>query len=55
MGKGIAHDWLPEGWVRYWEGWSGSIEMVDVDKRMTISYVIYKMRIRDICSERTGE
>ncbi|PGH02319.1 hypothetical protein AJ79_07658 [Helicocarpus griseus UAMH5409] len=35
---------IPEGRVCYWGGWGGSIIMMDLDKRLTICYVMNKMR-----------
>ena len=36
--------WLPtEGRICFWGGWGGSIIVVDLDRRMTLSYVMNKM------------
>ncbi|RCI12694.1 hypothetical protein L249_0666 [Ophiocordyceps polyrhachis-furcata BCC 54312] len=38
-----VHTFLPEGRVHFWGGWGGSFIAVDLDRRMTISYVMNKM------------
>ena len=35
--------YLPEGKVCTWGGWGGSIIVVDLDHRMTVSYVMNRM------------
>ncbi|RGP62921.1 beta-lactamase [Fusarium sporotrichioides] len=39
----VALDWLPEGNVCFWGGWGGSFVVMDLDRRMTISYTMNKM------------
>ena len=34
---------LPEGRICYWGGWGGSVIIMDLDRRMTISYMMNKM------------
>jgi CubicO group peptidase (beta-lactamase class C family) len=47
MGYGLRHPqtmaYIPEGRVCAWGGWGGSAILVDVDRRVTISYVMNKM------------
>lgn len=41
---GSVADWLPaEGRLCFWGGWGGSVGIMDVDRRVTISYVMNKM------------
>ena len=35
--------WLPAGRVCWWGGWGGSIGLVDMDRQMTITYVMNRM------------
>jgi hypothetical protein len=35
--------WIPEGRVAYWGGWGGSMAIMDLDRRLTISYVMNNM------------
>ncbi|GME38921.1 Beta-lactamase [Neofusicoccum parvum] len=35
--------WLPEGRLCFWGGWGGSLGIVDVDRKVTISFVMNKM------------
>jgi CubicO group peptidase (beta-lactamase class C family) len=35
--------WVPEGRIAYWGGWGGSMAIVDLDRRMTIVYVMNRM------------
>ncbi|MEV5761842.1 serine hydrolase domain-containing protein [Streptomyces tendae] len=35
--------WIPDGRVAFWGGWGGSMIIADLDRRMTISYVMNKM------------
>lgn len=42
-GDTIVDDWLPSGRVCFWGGWGGSIIIMDLDRRVTISYVMDKM------------
>ena len=46
MGYALTSDavpYLPDGRVAYWGGWGGSVIIVDLDRRMTISYVMNRM------------
>jgi CubicO group peptidase (beta-lactamase class C family) len=43
---------IPEGRVCYWGGWGGSIIIMDVDKQLTIGYVMNKMSPETLGSER---
>ncbi|TRW89137.1 beta-lactamase family protein [Mycolicibacterium sp. 018/SC-01/001] len=35
--------WIPEGRVAFWGGWGGSMLIVDLDRKITISYVMNRM------------
>lgn len=35
--------WIPEGRIAFWGGWGGSMAIMDLDRRMTISYVMNDM------------
>lgn len=47
IGYGLKHPetyaYLPDGRVCFWGGWGGSIIIVDLDKQMTISYMMNRM------------
>lgn len=48
-------NWMPEGRVCFWGGLGGSIVIMDVDRRMTISYVMNKMENVGIGNYRTKQ
>ncbi|MGW0574227.1 hypothetical protein [Streptomyces tauricus] len=35
--------WIPDGRVAFWGGWGGSMAVMDLDRRMTISYFMNNM------------
>jgi CubicO group peptidase (beta-lactamase class C family) len=35
--------YLPEGRVAFWGGWGGSVIVMDLDRRLTISYMMNRM------------
>ena len=35
--------YIPEGRTFYWGGWGGSMIIMDLDRRLTISYMMNKM------------
>ncbi|RDG37087.1 serine hydrolase [Streptomyces corynorhini] len=35
--------WIPDGRIAFWGGWGGSMAIMDLDRRMTISYVMHNM------------
>lgn len=47
IGYGLPHPqttpYLPDGRVCYWGGWGGSAIIVDLDRRMTIAYMMNRM------------
>jgi len=46
MGFGINHEKLPltpSARTLYWFGWGGSMGIIDLDERLTISYAMNKM------------
>ncbi|GAB2833251.1 serine hydrolase domain-containing protein [Streptomyces daliensis] len=47
--------WLPDGRICFWGGWGGSVIIMDLDRRLTISYVMNKMGAGIIGSERSAE
>jgi CubicO group peptidase (beta-lactamase class C family) len=46
--------WLPEGQVAFWGGWGGSMAILDLDRRMTISYVMNNMGTDILGSDRAA-
>ena len=40
---GVGYSLLPEGRVCCWGGAGGSLVIIDVDRRMTLAYVMNKM------------
>ncbi|KAJ4363917.1 hypothetical protein N0V83_009370 [Neocucurbitaria cava] len=48
-------DWLPEGRIASWGGYGGSIAVMDLDRRVTISYVMNKMGVAIMGNNRTGD
>ncbi|KAH7006578.1 beta-lactamase/transpeptidase-like protein [Fusarium venenatum] len=50
----VALDWLPEGRVCFWGGWGGSFIVMDLDRRMTISYTMNKMGSGLVSSDRAA-
>ncbi|SMY12668.1 serine hydrolase domain-containing protein [Brevibacterium jeotgali] len=46
---------LPEGRICYWGGWGGSVIIMDLDRRMTISYMMNKMGPGVVGSERSEQ
>jgi CubicO group peptidase (beta-lactamase class C family) len=45
--------WFPEGRICFWGGWGGSMIVMDVDRRMTISYMMNKMGPGIVGSDRS--
>jgi CubicO group peptidase (beta-lactamase class C family) len=45
--------YLPDGRVAFWGGWGGSIAVMDLDRRLTITYVMNRMSSGLIGSERS--
>jgi CubicO group peptidase (beta-lactamase class C family) len=43
LASGRTLPWIPEGRIAFWGGWGGSMAIVDLDRRMTISYVMNDM------------
>ena len=46
---------VPAGKICFWGGWGGSIVLMDLGRRMTISYMMNKMGSGAIGSDRTAE
>jgi CubicO group peptidase (beta-lactamase class C family) len=47
--------WIPDEKICYWGGWGGSTIVMDVGRRMTISYMMNKMGPGIIGSDRSAE
>lgn len=49
--------WFPEqeGRIAFWGGWGGSIVIMDLERRMTVAYVMNKMEMTVLGNERTKE
>lgn len=47
--------WIPEGRICYWGGWGGSMIICDLDRRMTISYMMNKMGAGMMGSDRSAQ
>ena len=45
--------YLPEGRVAYWGGWGGSMAVMDLDRRLTITYMMNRMSSGLLGSERS--
>ncbi|HEY6481098.1 MAG TPA: serine hydrolase domain-containing protein [Streptosporangiaceae bacterium] len=43
MGYGLNTGWLPSPRSCFWGGWGGSLALVDLDERVTVSYVMNRM------------
>jgi CubicO group peptidase (beta-lactamase class C family) len=43
MGYGLNTGWLPGPRTCFWGGWGGSLALVDLDERVTVSYVMNRM------------
>ncbi|HTX27012.1 MAG TPA: serine hydrolase domain-containing protein [Streptosporangiaceae bacterium] len=50
-----AVPWLPDEKICFWGGWGGSMIIMDVGRRMTISYMMNKMGAGLVGSERSTE
>jgi CubicO group peptidase (beta-lactamase class C family) len=46
--------WIPDGRICFWGGWGGSVIIADLDRRLTISYVMNKMGAGLLGSDRTA-
>ncbi|KFY78774.1 hypothetical protein V499_02127 [Pseudogymnoascus sp. VKM F-103] len=46
--------WVPEGRICFWCGWGGSTVVMDLDRRMTISYAMNKMGVGTLGNENTA-
>lgn len=51
--RGMDTDWLPEGKICFWGGWGGSFVVMDLDRRVTIAYIMNKMEMVDLGNNRT--
>ena len=47
--------WIPRERICFWGGWGGSMIILDLGRRMTISYMMNKMGAGIIGSERSAE
>lgn len=46
-------EWLPKGKVCFWGGWGGSVVLMDLDRQITLTYVMNKMGEGTMGSART--
>jgi CubicO group peptidase (beta-lactamase class C family) len=46
--------WIPDGRIAFWGGWGGSMAIMDLDRRMTISYVMNNMGADILGSQRAA-
>ncbi|MFD0023048.1 serine hydrolase domain-containing protein [Streptomyces sp. NPDC058382] len=46
--------WIPDGRIAFWGGWGGSMAIMDLDRRMTISYVMNRMGADILGSQRAA-
>ncbi|KAJ6120470.1 hypothetical protein N7523_004750 [Penicillium sp. IBT 18751x] len=46
--------WIPEGRICFWGGWGGSIIIMDLERRMTITYAMNRMENGTIGNSNTG-
>jgi len=46
--------YIPDGKICHWGGWGGSVIIMDVGRRMTISYMMNKMGPGAVGSERSA-
>jgi CubicO group peptidase (beta-lactamase class C family) len=46
-------EWLPKGRVCFWGGWGGSIVVMDLERKVTLTYVMNKMGAGTLGSART--
>jgi CubicO group peptidase (beta-lactamase class C family) len=46
--------WIPDEEICFWGGWGGSMIIMDVGRRMTISYVMNRMAPGIIGSDRSA-
>jgi CubicO group peptidase (beta-lactamase class C family) len=47
IGYGLPNEsypYFPDGRICFWGGWGGSVIIVDVDRRMTIAYMMNNMQ-----------
>lgn len=50
-----ATSWLPNHRICFWGGWGGSIAIMDLDKRMTITYAMNSMENGTLGNSRTAD
>jgi CubicO group peptidase (beta-lactamase class C family) len=46
--------WIPDGRICFWGGWGGSMVIMDLDRRMTVTYMMNKMAPGIIGSDRSA-
>ncbi|MEU3184456.1 serine hydrolase domain-containing protein [Streptomyces sp. NPDC006923] len=46
--------WIPDGRICFWGGWGGSMIIMDLDRRMTIAYMMNRMAPGIIGSDRSA-
>ncbi|KAJ5933982.1 beta-lactamase/transpeptidase-like protein [Penicillium verhagenii] len=59
LGVGLSSEavpWIPDtGRIAFWGGWGGSILIMDMDRKVSIAYVMNKMGEGTLGNERTAE
>ncbi|KAH1548055.1 hypothetical protein KXX57_002070 [Aspergillus fumigatus] len=48
-----ALEWMPQGKVCFWGGWGGSIAIMDLDRKVTVTYTLNKMGAGTLGNPRT--
>lgn len=54
-GRDTLTGWLPEGRTCTWGGWGGSIVIMDLDRKVTIAYVMNKLENAVFGNDRTKD
>lgn len=58
IGYALPHrqtvDWIPDGRVCFWGGWGGSMVIMDLDRKTTITYTMNRMGGGTIGNDRSG-
>ena len=54
LSAALAADWIPAGKVCFWGGWGGSMTIMDLDRKVTITYVMNRMARATIGSDRSA-
>lgn len=52
-GEGSLVEWLPAGRIGFWGGFGGSLVVFDAERKMSMSYVMNRLSMSSLGSERT--